>query len=166
MGSGEWGVGLRPTAYFLIPRHGVRHIIAVRDEARPHAGADGRDAHPYLARMGFAGGLGLAVGGLMWRHQVQSIQHSMQHSVLCARHLSGRADRPRSAEGPEGEGIREWGVGLRPTAYFLRPRHGVRHIIAVRDEARPHAGADQRGRWSLPRSGKALEGIGPENYWK
>jgi hypothetical protein len=28
--------------------NGVRHIIAVRDEARPHAGADGRDAHPYL----------------------------------------------------------------------------------------------------------------------
>ena len=47
VGSGEWGVGLRPTAYFLRPRHGVRHIIAVRDEARPHAAADGRDAHPY-----------------------------------------------------------------------------------------------------------------------
>jgi hypothetical protein len=28
-------------------------------------GADGRDAHPYMARMAFAGGLGLAVGGLM-----------------------------------------------------------------------------------------------------
>jgi hypothetical protein len=27
--------------------------------------ADGRDAHPYLARMGLAGGSGLAVGGLM-----------------------------------------------------------------------------------------------------
>jgi hypothetical protein len=40
-------VGLRPTAYFLRPRYGVRHIIAVRDEARPQAGADGRDAHPY-----------------------------------------------------------------------------------------------------------------------
>jgi hypothetical protein len=40
-------VGLRPTAYFLRPRHGVRHIIAVRDEARPHAGADGRDGQPY-----------------------------------------------------------------------------------------------------------------------
>ena len=25
----------------------------------------------------------MAVGGLMRRHQVQSIQHSMQHSVLC-----------------------------------------------------------------------------------
>ncbi len=54
--GGEWEVGLMPTAYFLRPRHGVRHIIAKRDEARPHAGADGRDAHPYLARMGFAGG--------------------------------------------------------------------------------------------------------------
>ena len=41
-------MGLMPTAYFLRPRHGVRHIIALRDEARPHAGADGRDAHPYL----------------------------------------------------------------------------------------------------------------------
>ncbi len=27
--------------------------------------------------------MGLAVGGLMRRHQVRSIQHSMQHSVLC-----------------------------------------------------------------------------------
>jgi hypothetical protein len=43
------------------------HIIAARDEARPHAGADGRDAHPYLARMVFAGGLGFAVGGLRRR---------------------------------------------------------------------------------------------------
>ena len=33
--------------------------------------------------MVYAGGLGLAVGGLTRRHQVQSIQHSMQHSVLC-----------------------------------------------------------------------------------
>ena len=36
-----------------------------------------------------------------------------------------------------------------------RPRsafgNGVRHIIAARDEARPHAlAADQQGRWSLP----------------
>ncbi len=54
-------MGLRTRAYFLSPRHGVRHIIATRDEARPHAEADGRDAHPYLARMAFAGGLGLAV---------------------------------------------------------------------------------------------------------
>jgi len=60
-------VGRKPTAYFLKPRHGVRHIIATRDEARPHAGADGRDAHPYLARMVFAGGLGFAVGGLRRR---------------------------------------------------------------------------------------------------
>ncbi len=28
-------------------------------------------------------------------------------------------------------------------------RQGVRHIIATRDEVRPHA-ADQQGRWSLP----------------
>ena len=48
VGSGEWGVGLTPKAYFLRPRHGGRHIIAVRDEVRPHAGEDGRDAHPYL----------------------------------------------------------------------------------------------------------------------
>ncbi len=61
------GVGRKPTAYFLKPRHGVRHIIARRDEARPHAEADGRDAHPYLARMAFAGGLGFVVGGLMKR---------------------------------------------------------------------------------------------------
>jgi len=33
----------------------------------PMPEADGRDAHPYLARMVFAGGLGLAVGGLMRR---------------------------------------------------------------------------------------------------
>ena len=38
---------------------------------------------PDLERMVYAGGLGLAVGGLTRRHQVQSIQHSMQHSVLC-----------------------------------------------------------------------------------
>jgi hypothetical protein len=29
--------------------------------------ADGRDAHPYLARMAFAGGLGLTVSGLRRR---------------------------------------------------------------------------------------------------
>jgi hypothetical protein len=33
----------------------------------PMPSADGRDAHPYLARMAFAGGSGFAVGGLMWR---------------------------------------------------------------------------------------------------
>ena len=33
----------------------------------PMPEADGRDAHPYLARMAFAGGLGLAVGGLRRR---------------------------------------------------------------------------------------------------
>jgi hypothetical protein len=56
--------------------HGVRHIIAARDEARPHVSAEGRgrtsigstadqrDAGPYLARTVFAGGWGLAVGGL------------------------------------------------------------------------------------------------------
>ena len=41
-----------------------------------------RDAGPYLARRVFAGGWGLAVSGLMMRHQVSSTQHSMQHSVL------------------------------------------------------------------------------------
>jgi len=40
-------------------------------------------SRPDLERMVYAGGLGLAVGGLTRRHQVQSIQHSMQHSVLC-----------------------------------------------------------------------------------
>ncbi len=30
----------------------------------------------------FASGWGVAVGGLLMRHQVPSIQHSMQHSVL------------------------------------------------------------------------------------
>jgi hypothetical protein len=43
----------------------------------PMPEADGRDAHPYLARMIFAGGLGFAVGGLRRRHQEQSIQHSV-----------------------------------------------------------------------------------------
>jgi hypothetical protein len=33
----------------------------------PMPRADGRDAHPYMARMLFAGGLGFAVGGLMKR---------------------------------------------------------------------------------------------------
>ncbi len=33
----------------------------------PMPAADGRDANPYLARMVFAGGLGLAVGGLRRR---------------------------------------------------------------------------------------------------
>ena len=42
-----------------------------------------RDAGPYRARMVFAGGWGLAVSGWMMRQQVRSIQHSMQHSVLC-----------------------------------------------------------------------------------
>jgi hypothetical protein len=60
-----------------------------------------RDAGPYLARMIFVGGWRLAVGGLMMRHQVRSIQHSMQHSELCTPCLSGRADRPRSAGGYE-----------------------------------------------------------------
>jgi hypothetical protein len=40
------------------------------------------DAGPYLARMVFAGGLGMAAGGLTMRHPARSIQHSMQHSVL------------------------------------------------------------------------------------
>ena len=40
------------------------------------------DAGPYLARMVFAGGWGLAVGGLLMRHQVPSMQHSIQDSVL------------------------------------------------------------------------------------
>ena len=81
MGSGEWGVGLRPTAYFLRPRHGVRHIIATRDEARPHAAADGRDAHPYrkadartsrdagpyLGEGDWLGVMGFRGGGLRWQ---------------------------------------------------------------------------------------------------
>ena len=93
----------------------------------------------------------------MWRHHVLSIQHSMQHSVLCALYsvlglfqvgltVLGRPFREVDwlISWPVGRREREWGVGLRPTAYFLRPRHGVRHIIAARDEARPQAGADGR----------------------
>ena len=38
-----------------------------------------RDAGPYLARRVYACGWGLAVGGLMMRQQVRS----MQHSALC-----------------------------------------------------------------------------------
>ena len=60
-------------------------MIATRDEARPHAGADGRDAHPYLARMAFAGGLGLAVGGLTRRTSRDAGPYLVwlgQHAVL------------------------------------------------------------------------------------
>ena len=43
-------VGLTvPGRPWTMGRHEVRHIIASRDEARPHAlAADERDAHPYL----------------------------------------------------------------------------------------------------------------------
>ncbi len=92
MGIREWGVGLTPTAYFLRPRHGFRHIIAARDEARPHAGADGRDAHPYLARMVFAGGLGLAVGGLRRRTSREDGPYREAESV-------GRPSLPQDGNG-------------------------------------------------------------------
>jgi hypothetical protein len=85
-----------------------------------------RDAGPYLARMVFAGGLGMAVGGLTRRHQVESIQYSMKHSVLRLFQVGltvlGRPFREvdRLIRWPEGKGwvigIREWGVGLRPRA--------------------------------------------------
>ena len=66
----------------------------------PMPSADGRDAHPYLARMVFAGGLGLAVGGLMRRTSRDAgpyLGWLGQHAVLPlpgARHLTeaeGRA---------------------------------------------------------------------------
>ena len=84
----------------------------------------------------------------MRRHQVQSIQHSIQHSVLCLFQVGltvlgrpfGEVDRLiRWPEG-EGVGIREWGVGRMPTAYFLKPRHGVRHIIATEMKPDPMPG--------------------------
>ncbi len=74
---------------------------------------------PDLERMVYAGGLGLAVGGLTRRHQVQSIQHSMQHSVLCLFQVGlpglGRPFREvdRLIRWPEGKG---WVVGIREWA--------------------------------------------------
>ncbi len=85
------------------------------------------------------GGLGLAVGGLMRRHQVQSIQHSMQHSALCTLYsvlslfqvgltVLGRPFREvdRLIRWPEGKGwvlgIREWEVGRGPKTYSLLPK--------------------------------------------
>ena len=61
----------------------------------PMPEADGRDAHPYLVRMVFAGGLGLAVGGLMRRTSRDAgpyLGWLGQHAVLPlpgAGHLTG-----------------------------------------------------------------------------
>ena len=44
---------------------GTTSLLEMKPDPMPEA--DGRDAHPYLARMAFAGGWGLAVGGLMTR---------------------------------------------------------------------------------------------------
>jgi hypothetical protein len=58
----------------------------------------------------------LAVGGLMMRHPARSIQHSMQHSVLCLFQVGltvlGRPFRKvdRLIRWPEGKG---WVVGIR-----------------------------------------------------
>ena len=61
--------------------------------------------------------------------------------VLVSSYVSGRADRPRSAGSAFG--------------------NEVRHIIATRDEARPHAlAADQQGRWSLPARAGLASGWG------
>jgi len=110
----SWPVG-RGSAF----GNGVRHIIAARDEARPHAlAADQRGRWSLPERMVFASGWGLAVGGLSMRLQVHSVLRTLS-SVLClfqvrltvlGRPEGGRVDLLTS--GPVGKGNRRgkaWG---------------------------------------------------------
>ena len=132
----------RPQAWGLASsRAAMTCLTSCRPVARPRTS---RDAGPYLARRVIASGWGLAVGGWSMRLQVQSTQHSMQHSVLFTLSF-GRADRPRSAAG--------MGSG------FVSRSDDVPDLMPPRSTS-----ADQQGRWSLPGAQGDRERLGVSGW--
>ena len=115
------------------------------------------------------GGWGLAVGGLMRRHQVQSIQHSMLHSVLCLCLFQVGLTvpgRPRCRVGASiGSTADQQGRWSLPGGRRRSRRLGVGgwglNRCGHRGRAdRPRSAADQQGRWSLPRGRRHYRRLG------
>ena len=88
--------------------------------------------------------------------RVESMVGSMVESMgRCIRQRVRGRVRGRGRNGRV-DPLTSWPVG-RGSAFG----NGVRHIIAARDEARPHAlAADQQGRWSLPARNARKEATG------